>query len=267
IGVMPTALPALDAPIAADRSHSIVVDVPFGVRGGLPVAGRQFPPESMVLATADGHPLGDGYASRIPSATLAGITPRPFYAAVLRLQADLRPNTPAQLSAARRSARLMRVGWVLVWVHSAAIQGFLPGLRRFLPASGFRFAYRADGVSVYRRLSGGAAVPAGPGGPGGPRGADGAGRARPAGAGGGARPAPPPPPPRGTARCRGWPARPSPPPGAPPGAGRGGFPPPAPPGPGSPPPPGARGGRRRRWSPPPRPPRPPLSPPGRAPSL
>ena len=176
IGVMPTALPAVDAPIAADHSHSIVVDVPFGIRGGLPVAGRQFPPESMVLATADGHPLGDGYASRIPPATLAGITARPFYAALLRLQAGLRPNTPAQLRAARRSARLMHLGWVLVWVHSAAIQGFLPELRRFLPVSGFRVAYRADGVWVYRDVSGGAAVPAGsgvPDGSGGPGGAGG----------------------------------------------------------------------------------------------
>src|SRR5215475_1929634 len=173
IGVMPTALPALDAPIAADRSHSIVVDVPFGIRGGLPVTGRPFPPETMVLATADGHPLGDGYASRIPPATLSGIVGRPFYAALLRLQAGLRPNTPAQLRAARRSARLMHLGWVLVWVHSAAIQGFLPELRRFLPVSGFRFAYRADGVWVYREVSGGAAVPAGSGVPDGPGGAGG----------------------------------------------------------------------------------------------
>jgi hypothetical protein len=167
IGVMPTALPALDAPIAADHSHSIVVDIPFGIRGGLPVTGRPFPPESTVLATADGHPLADGYASRIPSTTLAGIVRRPFYAALLRLQAGLRPNTSAQLRAARRSARLMHVGWVLVWVHSPAIRRFLPGLWRFLPGTGFGFDYRADGVSVYRRVSGIAAA-AGPGGPGEP---------------------------------------------------------------------------------------------------
>jgi hypothetical protein len=165
IGVMPTALPGLDAPIAADHTHSIVVDVPFGIRGGLPVTGRPFPPESMVLATADGHPLADGYASRIPYATLAGIDQRPFYAALLRLQTGLAPNTSAQLRAARRSARLMHVGWVLVWVHTPAIRRFLPGLRRFLPGTGFRFDYRADGVSVYRRVSGTASRPGGPGGP------------------------------------------------------------------------------------------------------
>jgi hypothetical protein len=169
IGVMPTALPGLDAPIAADHSHSIVVDIPFGIRGGLPVTGRPFPPESMVLATADGHPLADGYASRIPSATLAGIDQRPFYSALLRLQTGLRPNTSAQLRAARRSARLMHIGWVLVWVHSPTIRRFLPGLWRFLPGTGFRFDYRADGVSVYRRrVSGVARVASGLGGPGEP---------------------------------------------------------------------------------------------------
>jgi hypothetical protein len=168
IGVMPTALPGLDAPIAGDHTHSIVVDIPFGIRGGLPVTGRPFPPEGMVLATADGHPLADGYASRIPSATLTGIGLRPFYAALLRLQAGLRPNTSAQLRAARRSARLMHIGWVLVWVHSPAIRRFLPGLRRFLPGSGFRFDYRADGVSVYRRVSGVAGAASRLGGPGEP---------------------------------------------------------------------------------------------------
>jgi hypothetical protein len=173
IGVMPTALPALDAPIAADHSHAIVVDVPFGIRGGLPVTGRPFPPESMVLATADGHPLADGYASRIPSTTLAGVAQRPFYAALLKLQTGLRPDTSAQLRAARRSARLMHVGWVLVWVHSPAIRRFLPRLWRFLPRTGFRFDYRADGVSVYRRVSGIAGFASGPGGSAGPGGSGG----------------------------------------------------------------------------------------------
>jgi hypothetical protein len=134
--------------------------------GGLPVTGRPFPPESMVLATADGHPLADGYASRIPSATLAGIVQRPFYAALLRLQAGLRPNTSAQLRAARCNARLTHVGWVLVWVHSPAIRRFLPGLWRFLPGTGFRFDYRADGVSVYRRVPGRVGVASGLGGSG-----------------------------------------------------------------------------------------------------
>ena len=48
----------------------------------------------------------------------------------------------------------MRIGWVLVWVHSPTIRRILPGLWQFLPGTGFRFDYRADGVSVYRRVSG-----------------------------------------------------------------------------------------------------------------
>ena len=98
----------VDAPIAADHTHSIVVDIPFGIRGGLPLGGRPFPPESMVLATADGHPLANAYVSRIPSATLAGIVHRPFYAALMRAESDLRPDAPAQLRAARRSASSAR---------------------------------------------------------------------------------------------------------------------------------------------------------------
>jgi hypothetical protein len=38
----------------------IVVDVPFGIRGGLEELGQPFPPETMVLATADGHPSATG---------------------------------------------------------------------------------------------------------------------------------------------------------------------------------------------------------------
>ena len=36
---MPTTLPALDRPIIADHSGSIVLDVPFGLRGGIPEYG------------------------------------------------------------------------------------------------------------------------------------------------------------------------------------------------------------------------------------
>ena len=72
IGSMPTALPRLDGPIAAQHTGSIVVDVPFGIRGGLPVIGDGFAPESMVLATADGHPLANALISRIPACTLKG---------------------------------------------------------------------------------------------------------------------------------------------------------------------------------------------------
>ncbi len=143
LGTMPTALPRLDGPIAAQHSQSIVVDVPFGIRGGLPVIGGSFPAESLVLATADQHPLGDAFISRIPASTLAGVEHNPFYAALLNAQGGHHRTTAAQFTAAAASARRMNVGWVLVWQQAKPVL-------RVLRLTGFRFAYQADGVRVYR---------------------------------------------------------------------------------------------------------------------
>ncbi len=144
IGSMPTALPRLDGPIAAQHTGSIVVDVPFGIRGGLPVIGDGFAPESMVLATADGHPLANALISRIPAGTLKGIEGSAFYAALLNAQGGQHRTTSAQFQAAKVSARTMNIGWVLVWRRE-------PDLARLLQVTGFRRAYQADGVQVYRR--------------------------------------------------------------------------------------------------------------------
>jgi len=143
IGTMPTALPRLDGPIAAQHTKSIVVDVPFGIRGGLPVIGGSFPAESLVLATADQHPLADAFISRIPAGTLAGIEHNPFYAVLLNAQGGQHRTTAAQFAAAAASARRMNVGWVLVWQQTRPVL-------RALRLAGFRFAYQADGVPVYR---------------------------------------------------------------------------------------------------------------------
>jgi hypothetical protein len=153
IGTMPTALPRLDAPIAADRSGSLVVDIPFGIRGGIPLAGEgaSFSQEAQVLATADGHPRAVGYLSRISPPTLAAIWRHPFYAGLLSAEGipgspgslAHRLSHPALLVAARLDARRMNVGWVLVWQQT-------PGIRRYLARTGFRFDYAADGVLVYR---------------------------------------------------------------------------------------------------------------------
>jgi hypothetical protein len=154
VGTMPTALPALDRPIAADHSGSIVVDVPFGVRGGVPLAreGDQFDPEAQVLATADGHPRAVGYLSRLPEPTLMAVRRNPFYAGLLNAQGQPRGlvesvtgyhGYPALLAAARAAARRTDVGWVIVWRAS-------PEVLRYLASAGFRFAYAADGALVYR---------------------------------------------------------------------------------------------------------------------
>jgi len=152
---MPTAMPALDGPIAADHSGSIVVDIPFGVRSAVPLPdeGAGFNPEAEVQATADGHPRAIAYISRLPESELAAVRRHPFYADLLEAQEEPsalytslfsdRSGDPARLAAARRDARRMNLGWAIAWSST-------PVIVHYLTAVGFRFDYRADGATVYR---------------------------------------------------------------------------------------------------------------------
>ena len=151
---IPTAMPALDRPIAADHSRSIVVDVPFGVRSAVPLPGEGagFDFEAEVQATADDHPRTVAYVSRLPESVLAAVRQHPFYAGLLAAQQE--PATyaglpaasaggPARLAADRLDARRMNVGWAIVWSPT-------PAILNYLQAVGLRFDYRADGALVYR---------------------------------------------------------------------------------------------------------------------
>jgi len=151
---MPTALPALDRPIAADHSGSIVLDIPFGLRGGLPLYGSRLATAALLIATADGHPRAISYTAWVPKPTIADIARHPFFAQLVRSQegVPVAPRaspagsqiSPAELAVARQDLRHLRIGWALVWQtgHHAVIS--------YLTATGFRFSYRADGVAVYR---------------------------------------------------------------------------------------------------------------------
>ncbi len=140
---MPTSFPALDNPIAADHSASIVIDVPFGLRGGTGVTGLPFPPQTQVLAANDGHPIADALLSRVPTGVRDAIDAEPFYADLIATQRGQRQFTPQELLAARQNAAAMHVGWVLLWVYNK-------NLRNFLVKAGFRYLYRADGASVWQ---------------------------------------------------------------------------------------------------------------------
>ena len=155
IGSMPTALPAVDRPIAADHSGSLVVDVPYGLRGGTGAYGGQFDPEAQVLATADGHPRAVGFLSRVPAPTVAATKKQAFFVQLIATGQG-QQSTPAQLAAARLDARRLGIGWVLVWRWTGQI---LPSIR-YLHETGFRFDYKADGVKVYRPIPGPAVSPA-----------------------------------------------------------------------------------------------------------
>jgi hypothetical protein len=140
---MPASRPTLDGPIAADHSSSIVVDVPFGIRGGLPERyGAKIEPESLALASSDGHPRAISYTSWIPAPTVRAVRRHAFYARLATAQ-NGSPSDARQARLARADARRMDVGWVLVWTAT-------PEILHYLAQAGFRFDYRADGVSVYR---------------------------------------------------------------------------------------------------------------------
>jgi hypothetical protein len=140
--VMPATLPAVDRPIAADHSGDIVVDVPFGLRGGLPVYAARLAAGSLVLATSDGHPRAVSYTSWVPRPTIKAITRHAFYVGLVAAEYGRR-RSATQLASAASDARRMKVGWVLVWRRSPQVPSYLTG-------TGFHYAYRADGVSVYR---------------------------------------------------------------------------------------------------------------------
>jgi hypothetical protein len=151
---IPIALPALDRPIAADPSASIVVDVPLGVRGAVPLPGEgaAFDPEAEVQATADGHPRAVAYISRLPQSVLTRVKQHPFYGdlfdaqqdpGVVRTRLQAIRSDPAWIDAARLDARRIDIGWAIVWTPS-------PVVLDYLRAVGLRPDYRADGALVYR---------------------------------------------------------------------------------------------------------------------
>jgi hypothetical protein len=185
VGTMRTSYPGVDYRIAADASHSIVVDLPFGMRGGIPVYGSPFFPKALVMATADGHPRAIAYTSRVPQYSVRAIEAHPFYRNLVYIQHQVSPScpwavpsrggqagtqhpwlmngcadpagvtpqyslklSPAQLAAARQDARRLNIGWIVVWKRNNSVQDFiLP----FIRATGFKYAYRDHNVLVYRR--------------------------------------------------------------------------------------------------------------------
>jgi hypothetical protein len=146
-----------------------VVDVPYGMRGGIPEYGGRFAAQALVMATADGHRRAVAYVSRIPQATLSAIEKHAFFSHLIKTQhftfppvtvplspqaqqhrplfarklSSYTPLSAADIAAGRRDARRLDIGWVVVWYSN-------PAIVQYLHQTGFRFAYRADGVSVYR---------------------------------------------------------------------------------------------------------------------
>jgi hypothetical protein len=153
---MPTALAAVDRPIAADHSGSVVVDVPFGIIG-IPAAYGAVPAApALVLATADGHPRAVSYGPLAVPATVAKVKRHAFYAGLVAAMAG-QPVSPARFAAARQDLRTLHIGWALVWLrqwvllpHAYSRPYDTGAVMAYLRQTGFHRAYQADGVAVYR---------------------------------------------------------------------------------------------------------------------
>jgi hypothetical protein len=142
IGTVPTAIPRLDGPIAADHSGSIVVDIRYGLRGGVALYGREISPDALVLATADGHPRAVSATSWVSARSVAAIRAHVFYGCLVNTEWG-KPCDPAQVRLARRDALRMGVGWAIVWKRTAFVYAYLRQV-------GFRYDYGVNGINVYR---------------------------------------------------------------------------------------------------------------------
>jgi hypothetical protein len=157
---VPATLPAVDRPIAADHSGSVVVDVPFEIVGPI-TYGNPDAPYALNPATADGHPRAMSYSSGVPERTIAGIEAHPFYSGLVDAE-EGDTVTPGHLAAARRDLRTLHVGWVLIWgprwvpsfpqgkINTARQDRLDQRVMRYLAETGFAFDYQADSVLVYR---------------------------------------------------------------------------------------------------------------------
>jgi hypothetical protein len=190
VSTIPVSYPGVDRGILNDHTNSIVLDLPFGLRGGIPVRGVPFFPQALVMATEDGHPRSIAYTSRVPQPTINAITAHPFYKALIDAQHQdpqrcpfrmpgqpqslnlcqhpygVVPNgpvvavsnvseylTPKVLAAARADAARMNIGWAVVWKRNGSVSKFLI---TFLQKTGFSFDYLypkhgKDTVLVFKR--------------------------------------------------------------------------------------------------------------------
>jgi hypothetical protein len=139
-GVMPTSLPTLDGVLARDHSNSIVVDIPYGLRGGIGVTGAEISPQAMLLATHDQHPRAISYTAWVSKATIKGVAKHAFFRYLYAAETGHNP-TPHQVSLARVDLRTLDVRWVVMWrnmwtlYHPIARWGHVD---RYLVSAGFR---------------------------------------------------------------------------------------------------------------------------------
>jgi hypothetical protein len=138
---VPLSRDALYAPIRADHTRSIVVDVPLGFIGSTAGAGEDANQmEPMLRATQHDHPIAQGYVTRLPQRLVNKLVARPLYGAILATQSGA-PNhvNPA---AAAADARGIDARWIVMWPQANA------AVRAYVASMGFRLMKSEDGIEV-----------------------------------------------------------------------------------------------------------------------
>ena len=113
-GSMHSVIPALDRQLTQDHSKSIVVDVPYGLRGGVGVTGQPIAPSSLLIATHDQHPRSIAYMAWVSKLANKGIAKHAFYR-YLYVAEKSGPLYPTRIAAARADLKKVHVGWVVEW--------------------------------------------------------------------------------------------------------------------------------------------------------
>jgi hypothetical protein len=141
-------------PIERDHSGSIVVDVPVSFQSGIAGAGTFAFTEPMLRATEHGHPISNGYVSRLDYDTVIAQQYNPFYADLLAIQtAGSAEGEKPKLDphGARLALKAMNVGWVVVWPDNGSLP--ISRVRGYLRRTGFREAGADGPVLLFRRES------------------------------------------------------------------------------------------------------------------
>jgi len=113
-GVMPTAMPRLNHFLSRDHSGSIVVDFPYGLRGGVGATGSDIAPAAMLIATDDGHPRAISYSSWVSKVAIKAVARHAFFRYLYEAE-DSVSLSAVEVRRARADLETMHVGWVLMW--------------------------------------------------------------------------------------------------------------------------------------------------------
>jgi hypothetical protein len=135
--------------IRADKSDSIVVDVPLAMVTGPRWIGNPSNNEAMLRASEHEHPIAYGVVGRAHSDLLVAQATNRFYDDLMLLQGGSVFYAAIPLSedpvAGRQNARDLNVGWVVVQPTA------FPGIPVYLRKAGFRLVATSKGVRLFKR--------------------------------------------------------------------------------------------------------------------